>query len=197
MDSGEKLSFADALRAILRQDPDIIMVGEIRDAETLEIALRAAVTGHLVLSTLHTNDAPSAFSRMIDMGAEPFLVAASVRAVLAQRLVRKVCPACAVPNAVTTSELSMLECEQDQCFDVQRGTGCSNCTNGYRGRMGIYELLTVDEQIRSMIMERATFEQVRDYALSHTTYRTIRTDGIEKVRQGRTTPEEIARVTLG
>jgi type IV pilus assembly protein PilB len=197
VDSGEKLSFAGALRAILRQDPDIIMVGEIRDPETLEIALRAAVTGHLVLSTLHTNDAPSAFSRMIDMGAEPFLVSASVRAVLGQRLVRKVCPSCSCSHPISESELSMLECEKDQCFDVQRGQGCPNCTNGYRGRMGIYELLSVDEQIRSMIMERATFEQVRDYALAHTSYKTMRMDGIEKVRQGRTTPEEIARVTLG
>jgi type IV pilus assembly protein PilB len=173
------------------------MVGEIRDPETLEIALRAAVTGHLVLSTLHTNDAPSAFSRMIDMGAEPFLVSASVRAVLGQRLVRKVCPSCSCSHPISESELSMLECEKDQCFDVQRGQGCPNCTNGYRGRMGIYELLSVDEQIRSMIMERATFEQVRDYALAHTSYKTMRMDGIEKVRQGRTTPEEIARVTLG
>ncbi len=197
VDSGEKLSFANALRAILRQDPDIIMVGEIRDSETLDIALRAAVTGHLVLSTLHTNDAPSAFSRMIDMGAEPFLVAASVRAVLAQRLVRKVCPSCTGSHRVTPSELSMLECDADECFDVQRGKGCPNCTNGYRGRMGLYELLSVDEQIRSLIMQRATFEQIRDYALAHTAYRTMRSDGIDKIRQGRTTPEEIARVTLG
>ncbi len=196
VDSGEKLSFADALRAILRQDPDIIMVGEIRDSETLDISLRAAVTGHLVLSTLHTNDSPSAFSRMVDMGAEPFLVAASVRAVLAQRLVRKVCPSCCESHEITPSELSMLGLPKDEAFTIRRGQGCKNCTNGYRGRMGIFELLTMNEQIRSMIMERATFEQIRDYGLAHTPYTTMRSDGIEKIRQGRTTPEEIARVTL-
>ena len=197
VDSGEKLSFAGALRAILRQDPDIIMVGEIRDTQTLDISLRAAVTGHLVLSTLHTNDSPSAFSRMVDMGAEPFLVSASVRAVLAQRLVRKVCPSCARPVEITASELAMLDLPTDQPFTIRRGQGCKNCTNGYRGRMGIFELLPMDDQIRAMIMAGDTFEQVRDYALAHTPYDTMRSDGIEKIRQGRTTPEEIARVTLG
>ena len=196
VDSGEKLSFADALRAILRQDPDIIMVGEIRDSETLNISLRAAVTGHLVLSTLHTNDAPSAFSRMVDMGAEPFLVAASVRAVLAQRLVRRVCKVCAKRRRIQPSELTMLGLPEDTGFEVTRGEGCHECTNGYRGRMGIFELLTMDDVIREMIMAGATFEQIRDHAAKNTGYQSIRTDGIEKVRQGLTTPEEIARVTI-
>ena len=196
VDSGEKLSFADALRAILRQDPDIIMVGEIRDPETLNISLRAAVTGHLVLSTLHTNDAPSAFSRMVDMGAEPFLVAASVRAVLAQRLVRRVCKACAKRRRIRPSELTMLGLPEDTGFEVTRGEGCHECTNGYRGRMGIFELLTMDDTVREMIMAGATFEQIRDHAAKNTGYRNMRTDGIEKVRQGLTTPEEIARVTI-
>lgn len=196
VDTGEKLSFADALRAILRQDPDIIMVGEIRDPETLNISLRAAVTGHLVLSTLHTNDAPSAFSRMVDMGAEPFLVAASVRAVLAQRLVRKVCPFCSKPRQISSSELSMLGLEGEQPFDIRQGDGCKECTNGYRGRMGIYELLGTDDQVREMIMSGATFEQIREYALEKTAYASMREDGIEKIRGGLTTPEEIGRVTI-
>ncbi len=196
VDAGEKISFAHALRAILRQDPDIIMVGEIRDAQTLNISLRAAVTGHLVLSTLHTNDAPSSFSRMMDMGAEPFLVAASIRAVLAQRLVRKVCPFCSELQEITKSELSMLGLCEDEKFKIKRGKGCDNCTMGYKGRMGIYELLSVDEQIRRMILERATFEELKTYALKNTNYLTMRDDGIDKVRQGLTTPEEIMRITL-
>ncbi|WP_024336000.1 GspE/PulE family protein [Desulfotignum balticum] len=196
VDSGEKITFASALRAILRQDPDIIMVGEIRDAETLNIALRAAVTGHLVLSTLHTNDAPSAFNRMIDMGAEPFLVAASVRMVLGQRLARKTCPACAVSRPVSRTELAMLGLGEETAFDIRQGTGCEHCTLGYQGRIGIFELLGVDEQIRHMIMDRATFDEIRTWALEHTAYTTMRQEGIQKIRQGLTTPEEIIRITM-
>ncbi|MBU1195045.1 MAG: Flp pilus assembly complex ATPase component TadA [Proteobacteria bacterium] len=196
VDTGEKISFAAALRAILRQDPDIIMVGEIRDTETLRISLRAAVTGHLVLSTLHTNDAPSAFNRMTDMGAEPFLVAASVRAVLAQRLVRKNCPFCGVSQDITRPELALLGLPGEEPFTVKRGRGCEHCTLGYKGRMGVFELLSVDEQIRRMIIENATFEDIRAYALAKTAYRTMRSNGIDKIRQGLTTPEEILRITL-
>ncbi|WP_319406543.1 ATPase, T2SS/T4P/T4SS family [uncultured Desulfosarcina sp.] len=195
VDRGEKLSFADALRAILRQDPDIIMVGEIRDTETLRIALRAAITGHLVLSTLHTNDAPSAFGRMIDMGAEPFLVAASVRAVLAQRLVRTVCPACGRERTVTDAELKMLGIDGD-AFSVRQGTGCDDCHLGYRGRLGLYELLEVDERMKAQIMQSATTEVLRRTAVENRAFRTLRQDGIDKVRQKLTTPEEIMRVTL-
>jgi type IV pilus assembly protein PilB len=193
---GEKITFATALRAILRQDPDIIMVGEIRDTETLNIALRAAVTGHLVLSTLHTNDAPSAFNRMIDMGAEPFLVAASVRMVLGQRLARKTCPACAVSRPASDSERAVFGLEQDTVFNIRQGTGCEQCTLGYQGRTGIFELLEVNEPIRRLIMDRATFDEIRTFALDHTAYTTMRQDGIEKIRQGVTTPDEIMRITL-
>lgn len=195
VDTGEKLSFADALRAILRQDPDIIMVGEIRDAETLRIALRAAITGHLVLSTLHTNDAPSAFNRMIDMGAEPFLVAASVRAVLAQRLVRTVCPFCGQTVTITEAEQRMLGIK-GECFKIRRGTGCEKCHMGYLGRLGIFELLEMDESLKAHIMQEATFETLRKVAVEHKGFRTLRQDGIVKVRQGLTTPEEIVRVTI-
>jgi type IV pilus assembly protein PilB len=172
------------------------MVGEVRDSETLNVTLRAAVTGHLVLSTLHTNDAPSSFSRMIDMGAEPFLVAASVRAILAQRLVRKVCVFCGELQDITITELLMLGLPEDEIFKIKRGQGCDNCTMGYKGRMGIYELLSVDEKIRKMIMGMATFEEIKRYALKDTDYMTIRDDGVEKVRLGLTTPEEVLRVTL-
>ena len=195
VDRGEKLSFADALRAILRQDPDIIMVGEIRDSETLRIALRSAVTGHLVLSTLHTNDAPSAFSRMIDMGAEPFLVAASVRAVLAQRLVRKVCLQCGEEGMITPAEMKMLGMDGEP-FPIRRGAGCAGCHLGYRGRMGIYELLEVDTAMKDHIMAAATPETLRDAAVERKGFRTLRQDGIAKLRAGLTTPEEIMRVTI-
>ena len=195
VDAGEKLSFADALRAILRQDPDIIMVGEIRDSETLRIALRAAVTGHLVLSTLHTNDAPSAFSRMIDMGAEPFLVAASVRAVLAQRLVRKVCTLCGEESMITKAEMRMLGLDGEP-FLIRRGSGCAGCHLGYRGRMGIYELLQMDTTLKDHVMAAATPETLRDAAVQRQGFRTLREDGIAKLRAGLTTPEEIMRVTI-
>ncbi len=195
VDAGEKLSFADALRAILRQDPDIIMVGEIRDSETLRIALRAAVTGHLVLSTLHTNDAPSAFSRMIDMGAEPFLVSASVRAVLAQRLVRKVCAQCWEETMITGAEMRMLGLGGEP-FPIRRGTGCAECHLGYRGRMGIYELLQMDTPLKDHVMAAATPETLRDVAVERQGFATLRQDGIAKLRAGLTTPEEIMRVTI-
>ncbi len=195
VDTGEKVTFAGSLRAILRQDPDVIMVGEIRDAETLTIALRAAITGHLVLTTLHTNDAPSAFSRMVDMGAEPFLVSASVRAVLAQRLVRTVCSQCGVWSDMTEAEAAMLGL-QEAPFPIRRGAGCEHCRLGYRGRMGIFEFLPVDDELRRMIMARATFEELRELSIARKGFRTLRRDGIEKLRAGLTTPEEIVRVTL-
>jgi type IV pilus assembly protein PilB len=195
VDRGEKISFADALRAILRQDPDIIMVGEIRDAETLRIALRAAITGHLVLSTLHTNDAPSAFGRMIDMGAEPFLVAASVRAVLAQRLVRTVCPACGRDRPAAAAERRMLGIAGEQ-FSIRQGPGCDECHMGYRGRVGIFELLDVDDAIKAQVLQSATTAELRETAALQKGFGTLRQDGIDKVRQGLTTPEEIMRVTL-
>ena len=171
------------------------MVGEIRDPETLSIALRAAITGHLVLTTLHTNDAPSAFNRMIDMGAEPFLVAASVRAVLAQRLVRTVCPHCGVRQAISNAEAAMLA-QADDGFLIRRGPGCKHCHMGYRGRMGIFEFLSMDDHLRRMVLERATSEALRQHAMAHGNFTTLRQDGIAKMRDGLTTPEEIVRVTM-
>ena len=197
VDSGENITFAKALRAILRQDPDIIMVGEIRDIDTLKVSLRAAITGHLVLSTLHTNDAPSAFSRLMDMGAEPFLVAASVRAILAQRLIRVVCSSCGKWTDISDAELSMLGINGVERFKVKRGKGCDFCNNnGYRGRIGIYELLCVDDAIKKMVMEEANFEEIRNFARKKKGFKTLREDGISKVREGITTPEEIMRVTM-
>ncbi len=195
VDRGEKISFAAALRAILRQDPDIIMVGEIRDAETLSISLRAAITGHLVLSTLHTNDAPSSFNRMTDMGAEPFLVSASVRGVLAQRLVRTICPFCGAWEKISAAEMAMLGLEEDP-FPIKRGTGCGRCHMGYRGRLGIFELLSVDEGLQKLIMGRANFEELRTYAVKNQGFKTLRQDGIEKIKKGLTSPEEVLRVTI-
>ncbi|OPY70701.1 MAG: Type II secretion system protein E [Syntrophorhabdaceae bacterium PtaU1.Bin034] len=195
VDVGERVTFAGSLRAILRQDPDVIMVGEIRDSETLTIALRAAITGHLVLATLHTNDAPSAFSRMMDMGGEPFLVSASVRAVLAQRLVRTVCSQCGEWSTMTEAEAAMLGLEETP-FAVCRGAGCEHCHLGYRGRTGIFEFLPVDDELRRMIMARATFAEIKQRAIEGKHFRTLRQDGIAKVRAGVTTPEEIMRVTL-
>lgn len=193
--TGEKISFASALRAILRQDPDTVMVGEIRDTETLTISLRAAITGHMVLSTLHTNDAPSAFSRMIDMGAEPFLVAASVRAVLAQRLVRTVCPRCSRGQPVTEAELAMLGLSEGG-FEIRRGVGCKHCHMGYKGRTGIFEFFPVDEELKTKVMARSSWEDLRRDAMIRKGFQTLRQHGIEKVRAGLTTPEEIMRVTI-
>ena len=195
VDTGEKISFAAALRAILRQDPDIIMVGEIRDGETLSIALRAAITGHLVLSTLHTNDASAAFSRMTDMGAEPYLVAAAVRAVLAQRLVRVVCAECGRWQPITSAEMHMLGIGPGS-FDVRRGAGCEHCHLGYRGRRGIFEFLPVDDALRQLVMQRAALDELRRFALAREGFVSLRADGLSKVREGITTPEEIMRVTL-
>jgi type IV pilus assembly protein PilB len=195
VDTGEKITFATALRAIMRQDPDIIMVGEMRDSETLTIALRAAITGHLVLTTLHTNDAPSAFTRMIDMGAEPFLVAASVRAVLAQRLVRTVCNHCGVWQDITPEEMALLDLTGDG-FQIRRGSGCEHCQMGYRGRTGLFEFLSVDDDLRSMILARSSGDDLRRHALAGKRFTTLRQDGISKMREGLTTPEEIVWVTL-
>ncbi|WP_448871218.1 GspE/PulE family protein [Desulfobulbus propionicus] len=198
IDPGPKITFAGALRAILRQDPDVIMVGEIRDGETVRVALQAAITGHLVLSTLHTNDAPSSFTRLMDMGAEPFLVANSIRGVLAQRLVRKVCPDCAREEAITEGERRMLGLKADDQFIIRRGQGCDACGfKGYRGRTGLYELLAVDEAIQKMVATQETTDRIKKYAVAELGFRTLRDEGILRIRQGLTTPEEVMRVTMG
>jgi type IV pilus assembly protein PilB len=194
---GPKISFAGALRAILRQDPDIIMVGEIRDGDTVKVSLQAAITGHLVLSTLHTNDAPSSFTRLVDMGAEPFLVASSLRGVLAQRLVRRVCGHCAAEAETSSSELRMLGLPEDKPFTIYRGVGCEACGfKGYRGRSGIFELLVMDDRLGAMVAGGEPAERIRHYAVERGNFRNLRQDGIIKVRQGVTTPEEVVRVTM-
>jgi type IV pilus assembly protein PilB len=187
------LTFSNGLRAILRQDPDIIMVGEIRDRETAEIAVQASLTGHLVLSTLHTNDAPSALARLIDMGIEPFLVASSIVGILAQRLVRTICDKCKEEYKPEAQVLHDLGIGTQGKF--YRGKGCAYCKNtGYRGRLGIFELLTINEDIKKMINAKATADQIREVA-QKTGMRSLKEGGLEKVRMGLTTLEEILRVT--
>jgi type II secretion system protein E len=191
------LTFAMGLRHILRQDPNVIMVGEIRDLETAEIAIRAALTGHLVFSTLHTNDAPSAFTRLIDMGIEPFLVASSVEAVLAQRLVRTICRHCKTEQKVERDYLRRIGFPEDEIETAHfyRGAGCEECRQlGYQGRMGIYELLLLTEQLRPLILNRAPSSTIAQRAMEEG-MRTLRTDGWNKVRAGQTTIEEVLRVT--
>ena len=191
------LTFAMGLRHILRQDPNVIMVGEIRDMETAEIAIRASLTGHLVFSTLHTNDASSAFTRLIDMGIEPFLVASSVEAVMAQRLVRTICPHCKTEQKVEPDYLRRIGFPEDEIGTAKfwRGAGCEECRQlGYQGRKGIYELLVVNESIRPLIMNRAPATTIAQNAIEQG-MRTLRTDGWNKVKDGETTIEEVLRVT--
>jgi type II secretion system protein E len=191
------LTFAMGLRHILRQDPNVIMVGEIRDLETAEIAIRAALTGHLVFSTLHTNDAPSAFTRLIDMGIEPFLVASSVEAVLAQRLVRTICTKCKTEQTVQRDYLRRIGFPADEIdtSHFYKGAGCEECRQlGYQGRMGIYELLFMDEAIRPLILSRAASTTIAARAMEGG-MRTLRSDGWKKVQAGKTTIEEVLRVT--
>src|SRR5580700_12207758 len=191
------LTFAMGLRHILRQDPNVIMVGEIRDLETAEIAIRAALTGHLVFSTLHTNDAPSAFTRLIDMGIEPFLVASSVEAVMAQRLVRTICTHCKVEQKVEKDYLRRIGFPAADLDTAKfwRGAGCEECRQfGYQGRQGIYELLILNEALRPLILGRAAASTIAARAIDQG-MRTLRTDGWNKVKAGRTTIEEVLRVT--
>ncbi len=191
------LTFAMGLRHILRQDPNVIMVGEIRDLETAEIAIRAALTGHLVFSTLHTNDAPSAFTRLIDMGIEPFLVASSVEAIMAQRLVRTICPVCKAEQRVERNYLLKVGFPEDEIATTKfmRGAGCEECRQlGYQGRLAIYELLLLNEALRPLILNRAASSTIAQRAMEHG-MRTLRTDGWNKVKDGITTIEEVLRVT--
>ncbi|HEV8354591.1 MAG TPA: GspE/PulE family protein [bacterium] len=190
------LTFARALRHFLRQDPDIIMVGEIRDYETAEVAVHAALTGHLVFTTLHTNDAPSAVTRLVDMGVEPFLIASSVLGVLAQRLVRVVCPRCKVPYHPPADAMERLGLRPplDQPAVFYRGIGCEHCAHtGYRGRTGVFELLVVNESIRDLVMRRAPSTVIRQRALDQG-MSTMLTDGLAKAAAGVTSVEEVLRV---
>jgi type IV pilus assembly protein PilB len=190
------LSFAAGLRCMLRQDPNIIMVGEIRDGETALIAVEAALTGHLVLSTLHTNDAPGAVTRLLDMGVEPFLISSAVVGVLAQRLVRVICPRCKVAYEPPADALRRLGLNSESGAGVKfyRGTGCDHCKgSGYKGRSGIYELMTVNDEIRDLALQRASGHRLREAAIANQML-TLKSDAIEKVRMGVTTLEETLRV---
>ena len=190
------LTFAAGLRSILRQDPDVIMIGEIRDPESAEIALRAALTGHLVLSTLHTNDAPSAVTRLVDMGLEPFLVASSLLGVLAQRLARRLCNACKSEVRVSPEKIRSLGLGEDYLNKkFYKAEGCREChRSGYKGRLGIHELLLVDDELQRLILKNGTDSQIREMAIKNG-MRSLRMDGLRKAGQGLTSIEEVLRVT--
>jgi type II secretory ATPase GspE/PulE/Tfp pilus assembly ATPase PilB-like protein len=187
------MTFSRTLRALLRQDPDVILLGEIRDMETASVAIQAAMTGHLVLSTLHTNDAPSSLTRLINIGIEPFLVASAVNGVLAQRLARRVCPKCVTMRAPTEKESKLIagyECEL-----VPHAVGCSACRgSGYSGRLGVYELLTMDDELRDAIASNPTITSFRNLAIKRG-MKNLRHDGFAKVVDGLTTFDEILRLT--
>jgi len=192
------ITFATGLRSILRQDPDIIMIGEIRDLETSEIAMQAALTGHLVLSTLHTNDAPEAISRLMDIGVEPYLISSSVIGVLAQRLVRMICPHCKTPYQVdpkVMKEIGESVTESKEPLTLYRGKGCKNCKHsGYWGRSGIYEFLLVNEEVKKLISEKASTQVIREVAKKTAGLIPLRVDGLRKVLKGMTTLDEVDRV---
>jgi type IV pilus assembly protein PilB len=188
------LTFAGALRSLLRQDPDIIMVGEIRDQETARIAVQAALTGHLVLSTLHTNDAPSSVSRLVDIGIEPYLIAASLNGILAQRLVRRVCTHCKEPFTAPDNLRKYLDAAQIESHELMHGKGCDQCReSGYAGRCGIHELLVVDEEFRQIINSDSSVNSMRK-AFRRSGWPNLFEDGLQKVKKGVTTIEEILRV---
>jgi len=191
------LTFSSGLRSIVRQDPDVIMIGEIRDPETAEIAIQAALTGHLVFSTVHTNDAAGAITRLLDMGIESFLISTALLAVLAQRLIRVICTECKEPAALNPGLLKEMGTWVKPGIKAYRGKGCKHCSHtGFRGRAGIYELLIVDEAIRGLILAKANGQTIRSMARK-AGMRTLREDGWRKVLQGVTTVEEILRVTIG
>jgi general secretion pathway protein E len=190
------MTFAGGLRSVLRQDPDVIMVGEIRDHETATMAIQSSLTGHLVFSTLHTNDAPSAVTRLLDLGIESYLVASSLVAVLAQRLVRRVCADCATPYRPTEAERLWLGVAEEKAQGLKVGTGCAGCRGtGYRGRLGIFELLVLDDALRRLVGARATAAEMRD-AATRAGMRLLREDGVRKVLAGVTTIPEVERVTM-
>ena len=189
------LTFASGLRSVLRQSPDVIMVGEIRDGETADIAIKAALTGELVLSTLHTNDAASAITRLVDMGVEPFLIASSVILVAAQRLCRRVCPNCKSVYEVPQKALDEAGLKASREHKFYHGKGCAKCSkSGFRGRMGTLEVLVIEDQIREMIIKGASSTQIKDYARSKG-MKTLRENGLEKFMRGDTTLEEVLRMT--
>ncbi len=189
------MTFASGLRSVLRQDPDVIMVGEIRDRETATMAIQSSLTGHLVFSTLHTNDAASAVTRLLDLGIEPYLVASSVVGVMAQRLVRRICPQCAAPFTPDQAELDWLGITVKQSAGMRKGKGCPSCRNtGFKGRVGTFELLMIDEPIRKLIQTHATAAEIKSAGIA-AGMRTLRDEGILKVLAGMTTTNEVERVT--
>lgn len=194
------LDFSSALRSILRQAPNVVMIGEIRDQETADIAMEAALTGHLVFSTLHTNDAPSAITRLVDIGVKPYLVASAVRAVMAQRLVRSICPECKEERVPTDREIKMLGAlgaSNIQGMKMYKGRGCSMCSNtGYKGRKGIFEIFPMSDDIQRMIFEQRPALELRQ-AAREAGMRSLREDGLLKVASGMTSLEEVLRVTMG
>jgi type IV pilus assembly protein PilB len=192
------LTFASSLRSFLRQDPDIIMVGEIRDFETAQIAIQAALTGHLVLSTVHTNDAPGTISRLIDMGIEPFLISSSVILILAQRLIRKICSECREQIKVHPQLLIDLGVSPDEAknFNVFKGKGCALCSGtGYKGRVGLYEVMTMKEEVKELVLSRSSTSEIKKEAI-RLGMKTLRQSGIHKVKEGLTTIEEVLRATM-
>ena len=190
------MTFAAALRALLRQDPDVIMLGEIRDQETAHIAVQAALTGHLVLSTLHTNDAPSSVTRLINIGVEPYLISAAVNTVLAQRLVRRICPECKELHKIEDDD--MREFLTTHGFDpakIYKGRGCDRCRNtGYKGRVGIYELLVLDDVARDLVVRNPNVTELRRICMERGMV-SLRQDGLLKVTSGMTTIEEVMSAT--
>ena len=187
------LTFANVLRSILRQDPDIVMIGEIRDSETVGIAVKAAITGHLVLSTIHTNDAPSTINRLIDMGVEPFMLSSAIVGIIAQRLVRKICPHCKYEFTPSQKELEILG-KVGQDVKLYRGKGCSECNEGYRDRIGLYEILIVNKEIREAISEKCTSDTLRDICVANG-MKQLKHSGFELVLKGKTTIEEVLKVS--
>ncbi len=189
------LTFASGLRHIVRQDPDVILVGEIRDLETAEISIQASLTGHLVFSTLHTNDAPSAITRLQDMGVEPYLLSSVLEGVLAQRLVRRICQVCRTPEVASPADIEALAIDADPHTKLFRGRGCDDCRGtGYRGRTGIYELFPITEDVRSLVLRRASSREIRRVAIDQGMV-TLRQDGWSRAVEGVTTIEEVLRVT--
>ncbi len=190
------MTFAAGLRSILRQDPNIVMVGEIRDKETVEIAIRASLTGHLVLSTIHTNDSLSTVTRLMDMGVEPFLIASSVSGIVAQRLVRRVCRDCGENHQPTKREIEIFAKRGMKIDSVKRGKGCSSCNmTGYKGRIAIHEILVLNDEMKRVIMNGESFTKLRELAIKHRTVFLI-DDGLLKVKQGLTSTEEVLRVAV-
>ncbi|MBM4077225.1 MAG: type II/IV secretion system protein, partial [Planctomycetes bacterium] len=194
--NGRGMTFASVLRSILRQDPDIIMIGEIRDAETAEVAIQAALTGHLVLSTLHTNDSASAITRLMDMGVAPYKIAAALVGVVAQRLVRTICPSCRTSHYASTEQLNLLHYTGDHRRQFVQGEGCEACFDtGFKGRLGIYEVLTATREVRQMIADQKGLEELRDYQ-KRSGGGNLLEAGIRRAEEGQTSLDEVIRVAL-